>query len=250
MTMKDDILIKLGGSILENPQNLESTLNQFKNLVFSKNKINRVIILPGGGSYANFIRTIDVKLNIGEDLSHWMAILAMEKNANELYKRYKEELILFNDFQQLKLFLDKNEERKMLIFAPFDFLYQTDTLPHSWKVTSDSIAGYLAYNLNLKRCFLIKDIDGIIDKDKQIMKKVSSRKLLRLIQENRLYKLASEGKEGLKKSKPVDTYLLNLINEYGLHCFILNGKYGSKNISEFFSNFQEDSKKYTEIFPS
>jgi aspartokinase-like uncharacterized kinase len=247
--MKNDILVKLGGSILENPQNLDSTLNQFKNLVFSKDKINRVIILPGGGSYANFIRTIDSKLSIGGDLSHWMAILAMEKNAKELYKRNKG-LKLCDNFEKLKIYLDKKEERKMLIFAPFDFLHQDDTLPHSWEVTSDSIALYIARKLNLNRCFLIKNVDGIIDKKKQIMKQVSSKKLLRLIREKRLYKLPSELKGSLKKSKPVDPYLLKLINNYGMHCFILNGTYGSKNITEFFSNSQEESKKYTEIFSS
>jgi aspartokinase-like uncharacterized kinase len=46
------------------------------------------------------------------------------------------------------------------IFLPYHFLRSNDVLPHSWSVTSDSIAAYLAWSFRVERLLLLKAVDA------------------------------------------------------------------------------------------
>ena len=236
------ILAKIGGKIIENHENLRSTLNQFKSLLFEKKKVDNVILIPGGGSYANFVRKLDNKLNIGDNLSHWMAIFAMNCNGIAISERYKE-INCISDINELK----KNKA-SISIFLPFDFLYKTNELPHSWSVTSDTIAIYIAYILKLNQCFLIKDVDGIfINNQSELIQEISTKDFEKLRNDNKLteFKIQSES---LKKSKPIDLYSLKLINDFKISCIILNGHFNYKRIIEFFDELKSENEKiYTRI---
>ena len=50
-------IFKIGGKILGNSKNLINTIAQFTQL-FEDNIINKIILIPGGGLLANFVRTI------------------------------------------------------------------------------------------------------------------------------------------------------------------------------------------------
>ncbi|GAH20558.1 unnamed protein product, partial [marine sediment metagenome] len=52
--------------------------------LYEDNTLQKIIIIPGGGSYANFIRSIDKKLVLGDDFAHWMAIFSMDYNGKDL----------------------------------------------------------------------------------------------------------------------------------------------------------------------
>jgi len=236
------IIAKIGGKIFENHENLENTLNQFKTLLFEKKVIDKLIIIPGGGSYANFIRVIDRKLNIGDDLSHWMAIFAMNCNGIAISQEYKE-IKRIKDIDELK---ESNES--ILIFLPFDFLYQLDELPHSWSVTSDSLAIYIASILKLNHCFLIKDIDGIFIKNQiEPIQEISTKEYEKLRKDNKLAEFQTQY-DDLKKSNPIDLYSLKLINDFKISCIILNGSSNTKRIVSFFDEkISERDKIYTKI---
>ena len=89
MPINKSIIVKIGGRILENRENFESTLSQFKSLI-NDDILQKVIIIPGGGSRADFIRSMDDKLSIGDDLAHWMAIYAMNYNGVKLCEKFSE----------------------------------------------------------------------------------------------------------------------------------------------------------------
>lgn len=248
--MRSSILVKIGGKILEDSTNLERTLTQFRQLLFTDKILDKILILPGGGTYANFVRMIDRKLNIGNTLAHWMAIYAMDENAKELYEKHKHDILLIKTFTQCKQVFEDPKEKGIYVFSPFTYLYESDPLPHSWEVTSDSIAVFLSHSLNLKVCFLIKDVDGIYDKNNQIIKKITANDLLRLMENDGLRKLTSKKKEGEKISRPVDPYVFTLINKYKTSCTILNGVSENYSILEYFKTPNEKFKRYTKIFPS
>lgn len=230
------IIAKIGGKIFENDENLENTLNQFKTLLLKK-KIENVIIIPGGGSYANFIRKLDLKLKIGDDLSHWMAIFAMNWNGIAISQKYPD-IKCVNNIKKLK-----DNKKSISIFLPFDFLYYTDDLPHSWSVTSDSIALYIACILKLKNCFLIKEVDGIFIKNQnKPVQEISTEEFKKLSDNNKLNEFKSQS-ENLKTSKPIDFYSLKLINDFKISCIILNGKFNSKRIIEFFDDSKNKNEK-------
>jgi aspartokinase-like uncharacterized kinase len=236
------IIAKIGGKILENQNNLEHTLNQFKTLLYEKKVIDKLILIPGGGSYANFIRAIDKKLEIGDDLCHWMAIFAMNSNGEAISQEYK-------DIKSVKEFNElKKSKDSILTFLPFDFLFQTDELPHSWSVTSDSITLYLAKKLSLSECFLIKDVDGILTPNNEVIREISIQELKKL--KNSIFTGFIEShKEDLKQqTKPIDSFILQLINDYRISCTLLNGKAVTNRIISYFDEkISEKDKIYTKI---
>lgn len=215
MTTNRYALFKIGGKILENELLLENTISQMINL-FVSYSLDKIIIVPGGGSLANFIRFLDFNMSLGNEMSHWMAIQAMDFNGRELATRYKQ-IEVIEKIEDVK-----NREQIFAIFLPFNYLRNNDPLPHSWQVTSDSIALNIAYELNFERVFLIKNVDGIIRKDNTCIEKVSTLEFKKLKRDNQLKKIEID-KFYNKSSTPVDDYILNLIDEYKLPCFILNG---------------------------
>lgn len=232
------IIVKIGGKILEKLENIESTITQFKHLI-NKNIIQRVIIIPGGGSNVNFIRELDKKLSIGDDLAHWMSIYAMNLNGIKINERFSD-IKCINDYHQL---LKSNEP--FSIFLPFDYLKFSDKLPHSWDITSDSIALYLAYKLKLNECYLIKDVDGIFNDKKQIISNIRAQEYIDFKKAKMLANIGNLRE--IKKSKPIDNYLPSLINKYEVECIILNGSKGKSRILNYFNGSQSKEKVYTKI---
>jgi len=234
------IIVKIGGKILENKENLESTIAQFKHIC-ENDIVQKIIIIPGGGTYANFVRKIDEKISIGDELSHWMAIFAMNCNGIELSQKYND-IKYFDNLGELK-----KSNGRIVIFLPYDFINQRDELLHSWDVTSDSITVYIAHQLGLKECFLIKDIDGIISNKNKILRELTTSEYKNLKNTNKILTI-NTNQEEIKDSQPIDSYVINLINKYNINCIILNGTSNKKRIITFFEKSEDDSKRvYTKI---
>src|SRR5262249_38910978 len=54
---------------------------------------------------------------------------------------------------------------RLNVLAPSAWLLRADPLPHSWDVTSDSIAAWVARALRVRRLILVKHVDGFIAPD-------------------------------------------------------------------------------------
>jgi aspartokinase-like uncharacterized kinase len=238
---KKTAIFKIGGSILEDFKNLNSTISQLAGL-FKKKIIQRVIIIPGGGSYANFIRKIYNDLKFTDELAHWMSIISMNYNGIEIGKKFPK-LEVFEDFNDLK-----KKGKTFSMFLPYKFLKENDKLPHNWQVTSDSITLFIAKKVGLNECFLIKDVDGIINEKKQVIKEVSTKEFRNLKENGKLPPIRDIDNELKSQSRPIDPYLLTLIEKWNISCVILNGRSDSHRITDFFDaskSFQE--KIYTRI---
>ncbi|GAG92879.1 unnamed protein product, partial [marine sediment metagenome] len=191
--------------------------------------------------YANLIRKVDSILDIGDKLAHWAAILAMNQNGINLTQQYSE-IKSFEAFNELK-----KTNCAISVFLPYKFLKQTDELPHSWSVTSDSITLYLAHKLNLSECFLIKDIDGIyIEGRNQVVKQISTKEYVKLRNSNDLAKNKEDSKK-IKKSMPIDSHLVKLIESYKIHCIILNGMKDKDRLVNYFQKNRILNKIFTKI---
>jgi aspartokinase-like uncharacterized kinase len=237
---KKQAIFKIGGKILENSTNIESTISQLTQL-YEEKVLQKIIIVPGGGSYANFIRRIDDELKLGDDLVHWMAIYSMNHNGIELNRKFPE----LECIEDLKGFQDSN--KFFSIFLPYKYLRINDTLPHNWDVTSDSIAYYVANKLQFNLCFLIKDIDGIYNSDGESIKHITTFQYSNLRESKKLAKIGLD-QPTFKKSKPIDSYLLTLIDQNGIPCVLLNGSFNSRRIIEFFdTSILNETKTFTKI---
>ncbi|NHJ23926.1 MAG: hypothetical protein EAX89_05095 [Candidatus Lokiarchaeota archaeon] len=235
----DQAIFKVGGKIFENRKNLISTISQLTSL-YERNIIHKIVLIAGGGSYANFIRRLDQKFSIGDDISHWMAIYSMDLNGKKI-SRYFPRVKRTKNLEEIK-----KANKIFTIFLPYKFLRQNDILDHSWNISSDSIALYLAYKLNMKICFLIKNVDGIIDRNNKVIKELSSKEYIRLKNLGKLADFSSK-EDSLKLSKPIDSYLPDLINKYQIDCVLLNGTSSNLRIMKYFKINNSQNKIYSKI---
>lgn len=220
-------LFKIGGRVLEDFGNINSTISQLSYL-YEEKLIQKIIIIPGGGSVANFIRKVYNELKFTEELAHWMGIVSMSYNGLELGKK----------FPKLKIIEEYNELKKLnktfCIFLPFRFLKENDKLPHSWDVTSDSITLFLAKELRLDECFLIKDIDGILNKKNKVIREMSTIEFRKFKESGKLAEFESIDNELKNQTRPIDPFLITLIEKYKISCVILSGKSNNQRIVDFF----------------
>ncbi len=134
------IVIKLGGSLIHRARELVNEITEYSNISGQK-----VLIVPGGAIFADTVR----KVNASEETAHWMAVLAMEQYGYYLGNGTEAKLI-----DSLKM------GEGVSILLPYALLKKKDELPHTWDVTSDTIAAWVALQLGAR---LIKatDVDGI-----------------------------------------------------------------------------------------
>lgn len=239
--------MKIGGSILENPTAVSSTIAQLDDLLHKRKSFKSIVIITGGGSLANFVRYIDNELNIRDDLAHWEAILSMDKNAEILHQQFPSTSILENYSTLMEKMNEKSSNPQLLIFKTFNYLYEKDPLPHSWNITSDSIALHITFQLGLKMCHLIKDVDGILNNQGNIIEELSVNEFRKLRESNKLAKTGSDATDLKEQSVPIDSYSLELIEEYGIPCVILNGGSSKRRIFQYFT---KNKALYTILNPT
>ncbi|MFW9879583.1 MAG: hypothetical protein ACFFG0_41435 [Candidatus Thorarchaeota archaeon] len=234
-------LFKIGGTILEDFENLNSTIAQFSQL-FEKDVIQKIILIPGGGSFANFIRKVYSELKFTDELAHWMSIISMNYNGMGLSKKFPK-LDVFEDYIKLT-----KPGKIFCIFLPYQFLKENDKLPHNWDVTSDSITLLLARELGLNECFLIKDVDGILDEKNQVIKEISALEFKKKKLLGKFPELKNADEKLKSQSRPIDPYVVTLIEKWNISCVILNGRSDNQRITAFFDTSKSLREKvYTRI---
>lgn len=143
-----DLVVKIGGGVLQQPQHFAAALQ----LVAETAAARRLLIVPGGGPFADAVRAVDERLALSPDAAHWMAILAMDQYAELLASKLPGSRVVTSG-EAVAQALATN---CLPILAPSRWLRERDPLPHSWDATSDSIAAWVAGQLAAPRLVLIK----------------------------------------------------------------------------------------------
>jgi 5-(aminomethyl)-3-furanmethanol phosphate kinase len=214
-----EAVIKVGGSLAENPKILKALGEELCRIA----KRHRIVVVPGGGKFADAVRELDSKYALPSSLSHKLAILAMEQYGVFLSHVFPDCCCCCDS---LKAALKLAKEAKVPIFLPSKLLSQRDQFEPSWDVTSDSIAAYIAVKVNAAKAVFVTDVDGIFMKDP---KKHSDAKLLQNVSAR---ELASRGER-----TSVDKFLPNFLMENSLDCYVVNGE-SAKRIDAILSNQQ------------
>lgn len=141
------LIIKLGGSLIDS-EYLSSWLDQLTRL-----KTQKICIVPGGGPFADLVREVDHKYRLNHHNAHAMAILAMQQYALVLSNTNPSYICVSNIESLL------NKQEGLYIWLPYDSVMQKCTLPHSWEVTSDSLAVWLACQCEAEHLCLVKSHD-------------------------------------------------------------------------------------------
>src|SRR5207248_4620692 len=145
-------VVKVGGGLLSKAGALDLVIEALT--AFGPRR--RLVIVPGGGPFAEAVRTMFRRMKIGEDAAHWMAVLGMDQYAHALAARIPD-AVLVDGAGGVAAALQAG---RLPVLAPYRWLRADDPLPHSWDVTSDSIAAWFAGALGARRIVLIKPADG------------------------------------------------------------------------------------------
>ena len=148
MVGRVETVFKVGGSLLGYPELLESTLAA----IVEASLHTRVAIVPGGGPFAEAVRDADHRFHLADDTAHWMAVLAMDQHAH-LLAGMRPELTVATSERDIESAV---ESARIPVIAPYRWLRDSDPLPHTWDVTSDSISAWLASALGATQLVLVK----------------------------------------------------------------------------------------------
>src|SRR5437870_5562597 len=86
-------VVKVGGGLLGTAGAFEVVIEALT--AFRRGR--RLVVLPGGGPFADAVRRMFKRVKIGEDAAHWMAELGMDQYAHALAARLREATLVDGD---------------------------------------------------------------------------------------------------------------------------------------------------------
>jgi aspartokinase-like uncharacterized kinase len=201
-----DAVIKVGGSLIEEPERLTALCGKLSQIA----ETYGLVVVPGGGRFADVVRDLDRRFNLPNEVSHRMAILGMDQFGLLLAQITPNSCATYSlkDTRQL------SETGAVPVFLPSRLMFKVDPLKNSWDVTSDSIAAYVAGRLHAVKLVLATDVDGVFtedpkaSKDAVLMERLSPRELLKR-----------------NRRTSVDTILAGLLEESRFDCYVVNGNF-------------------------
>ncbi len=150
--MSLDAVLKMGGSLSGN-KGLETLCREIGSLA----PRHRLLVVPGGGAFADQVREAYLRYNLNETAAHRMALLAMDQYGY-LLSHLISGSCLTTDLHSA---CQAAESGRVAILLPSELVMKSDPLPHSWQVTSDTIAAWVADQAHCRRLILLKDVDGL-----------------------------------------------------------------------------------------
>jgi 5-(aminomethyl)-3-furanmethanol phosphate kinase len=140
-------VIKLGGSFA-----LESELRDWINAIAVHT--GRIVVVPGGGPFADIVRTAQEQMRFDDRTAHRMAVLAMEQYGYAIAGMSKR----LQPADSLEAIRQGLADGKVPVWLPVKMVLADAGIPQSWDVTSDSLAAWLAGRLGAERLILVKHI--------------------------------------------------------------------------------------------
>jgi len=148
-------LLKISGHLIYRIDALRQLLLEIHRLHVGN--LGYFVLLPGGSVFADSVLNYQRAIHYSDDAAHWMAIKAMEVYGAFISSQFGDLVIEVEDVNDAI-----GSGNRVPLLMPYRLLRRFDELPHSWDVSSDSIAVYAAYKFNLDIVILTKPVDGVI----------------------------------------------------------------------------------------
>ena len=139
------IFIKIGGSTLRNI-NLEKCLNLIVN------QKRKILIIPGGGSFANLVRKEQKSLGFDDLIAHNLSILSMIKVSYIFESYVKGKVNIVKNIDEFSL----SDVHSVGIWNPEKEIKEFVDETTNWENTSDSLALKASQKFNVKSLIIIK----------------------------------------------------------------------------------------------
>ena len=139
------VVVKLGGSFAFS----EHLRNWIEALAACA---GQVVIVPGGGPFADTVRLAQTRMGFDDRAAHQMAVLAMEQYGRAL-SSFNSALLPADSVDAIRQDLDAD---RVPVWMPAAMVLSQSDIAQSWDVTSDSLAAWLAGRIGAKQVFLVK----------------------------------------------------------------------------------------------
>jgi aspartokinase-like uncharacterized kinase len=139
-------VVKVGGALLNTTDTFAWAVRELA----CAPRDGSVLVVPGGGPFADAVRAVDQRVGLSDSAAHWAAVLAMNQYAHVLATHLPRAAVV----ETVPMTAERSDDLPVL--APYAWLRCTDPLPHSWDVTSDSIAAHVARATGARRLILMK----------------------------------------------------------------------------------------------
>jgi len=215
-----DWVLKIGGSLFP-----EKAIDLCRFLYNHDEIKGKMLIICGGGKFANQVRDYNKVLDFSNTANHRSAIMCMDITGTLLADKVEG----LETVNTIKDALKVSEDGKIPVLNSYTLMEDHDPFEHSWRVTSDSIALYIS-NLLKAKLLIATDVDGIYTHDPIN----DGAKLIDTISANKLLNFGETS---------VDEFLPELLIRYQSECYVVNGKYPERILSII----KGKSSKYTLI---
>jgi aspartokinase-like uncharacterized kinase len=139
-------VMKLGGSLYGSPE-LDHWLE-----AIAAHGAGKVVVVPGGGRFADAVRDSQHALGFDDLAAHNMAVLAMAQAAHWLHACCN----ALRPVDSADALADALGAGHVAVWQPLDLRRDAPDELTSWDVTSDSLAAWLAERLHAQRLLLVK----------------------------------------------------------------------------------------------
>lgn len=147
------LVAKVGGSLFDLPR-LGEALTRWADACRGP-----VLFVPGGGGFADVVRQADQVHRLGEEAAHWLAVRTLSVTAHLLLHLLPTAELVDSPCRMELERKRKRDPKRLFVLDPFAFFSRHDTTPHTWAVTTDSLALAVAIHTDADELVLLKSTD-------------------------------------------------------------------------------------------
>jgi aspartokinase-like uncharacterized kinase len=142
------LVVKVGGGLLS-AEGLDG-LRRGCAEVLELARDRRVLVVPGGGPFADAVRALDAQVGLRDDVAHALALRAMDQLG----------VLLAPMLPGAEAISRLVAPRALGLLAVAPAFAGRTGVPESWEVTSDSLAVLAAGAIGAEEAILLKPVDG------------------------------------------------------------------------------------------
>jgi len=144
------LVVKIGGGLLR-----DEGLDGLRRACAEVNEIaskRPVLVVPGGGPFADAVRAVDAEVGLTDHIAHVLAMRAMDQLG----------AILMSLLPEAEPVTDLVAPSALCLLAVAPAFADRPGVPESWGVTSDSLAVLAAGAIGAAQAVLLKPVAGVV----------------------------------------------------------------------------------------
>lgn len=141
-------VVKLGGSLIGSRE-LKEWLD-----IIARLGDGKVIIVPGGGVFADAVRTAQKLSGVDDVTAHQMAVMSMDQ-CGVMMAGLNPSIVTAASELELA---ERGWQHRGIVWLPSRMVIADETIPANWDMTSDSLAAWLAQKIGATHLLLVKSL--------------------------------------------------------------------------------------------